>query len=327
MTFRDGEVPVARFVYGAGARIVRLNLGLRRRKQKTVRGFDIDPVQGWWKKFDEAEDDDGDPRRVGSQRVVPAVEDHKNALLLTLQPPPADVTVFATVQHALIRGFEQVFELEEGELLGEPTPNRDNRRSLLFYEATEGGAGVLSEVSRRPGVLSEVARRALEVMHFVPPADITQTTTAEVLATDRERETCVAGCYRCLLSYYNQPDHELIDRHREEAIAILLSLARAAATEDAASAGAASKGGPNDGAGMGLVDALVAHGVDRPDDIREGLNGQTLVWRKLYLALAPDDEEADLKEKGFEVVVYSPGDDVDLAALAKRLQSMLSGAA
>jgi hypothetical protein len=49
---------VARFVYGAGARIVRLNLGLRRRKQKTVRGFDIDPVQGWWKKFDEAEDDD-----------------------------------------------------------------------------------------------------------------------------------------------------------------------------------------------------------------------------------------------------------------------------
>ena len=107
----------------------------------------------------------------------------------------------------------------------------------------------------------------------------------------------------------------------------MLSLARAAATEDAASAGAASKGGSNDGAGMGLVDALVAHGVDRPDDIREGLNGQTLVWRKLYLALAPDDEEADLKEKGFEVVVYSPGDGADLAALAKRLQSMLSGAA
>ena len=23
---------------------------------------------------------------------------------------------------------------------------------------------------------------------------------------------CVKGCYRCLLSYYNQLDHELIDR-------------------------------------------------------------------------------------------------------------------
>jgi hypothetical protein len=136
----------------------------------------------------------------------------------------------------------------------------------------------------------------------------------------------VAGCYRCLLSYYNQPDHELIDRHREEAIAILLSLARAAAIEDAASAGGTSKGGPNDSAAMGLVDALVAHGVDRPDDIRDGRNGQILIWRKLYVALAPDNEEATLKEKGFEVIVYMPGDGVDVAALAKRLQSMLSGA-
>ena len=46
MIFRDGEVPVARFVYGAGARIVRLNLGLRRRKQKTVRGFRYRPGAG-----------------------------------------------------------------------------------------------------------------------------------------------------------------------------------------------------------------------------------------------------------------------------------------
>src|ERR1019366_1496638 len=292
-----------------------------------VRGFDIDPVQGWWKKFDEAEDDDGDPRRVGSQRVVPAVEDHKNALLLSLQPPPVDVTIFATVQHALIRGLEQLFELEEGELLGEPTPNRDNRRSLLFYEATEGGAGVLSEVSRRPGVLTEVARRALEVMHFAPPADITQISAAEVLATDLERGTCVAGCYRCLLSYYNQPDHELIDRRREEAIAILLSLARAGATEDAASTAGTSGGGRFDSAGTGLVDALVAHGVERPDDVRDGSSGHILIWRNLYLALAPENEEASLKEKGFEVVVYAPGDGVDVAALATRLQSMLSGAA
>jgi hypothetical protein len=67
-----------------------------------------------------------------------------------------------------------------------------------------------------------------------------------------------------------------------------------------------------------LLDALVAHGVDRPDDIRDSLNGQTLIWRKLYIALAPDDEEAALKKKSFEVVVYAPGDGVDLAALAGR---------
>ena len=107
----------------------------------------------------------------------------------------------------------------------------------------------------------------------------------------------------------------------------MLSLARAGATEDAASADGTSGGGPFDGAGTGLVDALVAHGVERPDDVRDGSNGQILIWRKLYLALAPENEEASLKEKGFEVVVYAPGDGVDVAALATRLQSMLSGAA
>ena len=88
-----------------------------------------------------------------------------------------------------------------------------------------------------------------------------------------------------------------------------------------------SGGGPFDSAGTGLVDALVAHGVERPDDVRDGPNGHIFIWRKLYLALAPKNEEASLKEKGFEVVVYAPGDGVDVAALAIRLQSMLSGAA
>ena len=32
---------------------------------------------------------------------------------------------------------------------------------------------------------------------------------------------CVAGCYRCLLSYYNQTDHELIDRRDSTAREIL----------------------------------------------------------------------------------------------------------
>ena len=38
---------------------------------------------------------------------------------------------------------------------------------------------------------------------------------------DREEEACVRGCYRCLLSYFNQPDHELIDRASDEAKQLL----------------------------------------------------------------------------------------------------------
>jgi hypothetical protein len=42
-----------------------------------------------------------------------------------------------------------------------------------------------------------------------------------------ENAHCVKGCYRCLLSYYNQPDHELIDRTDSAALFLLVRMARA----------------------------------------------------------------------------------------------------
>ena len=44
----------------------------------------------------------------------------------------------ATIQHALARGVETVYQLEEGEILAEPTPTKKDRRAL-FFEAAEGG--------------------------------------------------------------------------------------------------------------------------------------------------------------------------------------------
>src|SRR5690606_2966740 len=135
----------------------------------------------------------------------PLVEDHKNALLL--QPSEAELSQAAltTVQHALLRGIEAVFQLEQGEILGEPLPNRDERTGFLFYEATEGGAGVLTRLVTEPKRLAEVAKKALAIMHFeVEPhlPDVYTTLSAQ-------SDACVAACYRCLMSYFNQPDHEL----------------------------------------------------------------------------------------------------------------------
>ena len=44
---------------------------------------------------------------------------------------------------------------------------------------------------------------------------------------DQPDADCVAACYRCLMSYYNQPDHESLDRRDENARAVLLRLAGA----------------------------------------------------------------------------------------------------
>jgi hypothetical protein len=63
-------------------------------------------------------DDDGDVTVPRPQRIVPIVQDYKNALLL--RPVASfDEAQMATLQHALIRGIEIIAELEEGELLGE----------------------------------------------------------------------------------------------------------------------------------------------------------------------------------------------------------------
>jgi len=130
-----------------------------------------------------------------------------------------------TVQHALMRGTEVVFQLEEGEVLGEPLPARDNRRAILAYEATEGGAGVLSRLIEDPQALGKVAREALTLMHFEKVDEAIAAGDAKLLVS-RDGEACVRGCYRCLLSYFNQPDHELIDRTSDEAKQMLVDLAR-----------------------------------------------------------------------------------------------------
>jgi hypothetical protein len=143
-----GDTRFATLQYAEGAQISRLNLGLRRRKEKSLYGFQIDPTTGNWTKLpDEADPTAPDEDRA--VRIVPVVQDSKNALLMRIADPDSySLEAITTLQHALLRGIEIVFQLEEGEILGDPLPTRENRRAILFYEATEGGAGVLSRIIR-----------------------------------------------------------------------------------------------------------------------------------------------------------------------------------
>ena len=75
----------------------------------------------------------------------------------------------ATVQAALKRGIELTFQIEESELIAEPLPNQDDRKNILFYEAAEGGAGVLTRLASEPDSMAVVASKALEIMHYNIP--------------------------------------------------------------------------------------------------------------------------------------------------------------
>jgi len=225
--FKCGETSLLALQYANSAEISRLNKGLKRRKDQTVFGFNIDPRTGYWARSepDDAETDTP-PDVVKPVRIVPIVRDRKNALLFRFKTPEDfDPTTITTVQHALLRGIEVVHQLEEGEILGEPLPARDNRRAILAYEATEGGAGVLTRLMDNPDAIGEVARTALELMHFENIDAAVSSGDASQLS-EKEDEACVTGCYRCLLSYYNQPDHQQIDRSSDEVARLLVDLAR-----------------------------------------------------------------------------------------------------
>lgn len=225
--FRIEETPLLTLQYANSAEISRLNKGLKRRRDKTVLGFMIDPRTGYWAKTDD-EDPEADlpPDAVRPVRIVPIVRDHKNAILFRFHEPDSyDPKTITTVQHALMRGIEVVFQLEEGEILGEPLPQRENRRAILAYEATEGGAGVLNRLVEDPEALNRVAHMALELMHFEGVDEAIAAADPDLLK-DRKGEACVRGCYRCLLSYFNQPDHEMIDRASAEAKRFLIDLSR-----------------------------------------------------------------------------------------------------
>jgi hypothetical protein len=298
---------LARLTYGGSAKITRLNLGLRRRRDKAIKGFMIDPITGYWAKVDDdAGDTPVDPTTHANQLVVPAVSDRKNALLYRPLGLSLDESAMATIQYALLRGLETVFQLEQGEMLAEPMPTSADRKAFLLYEATEGGAGVLTRLVAEPTRLQEVARKALELMHYAVPE--TLPTDAAALENTGLGH-CVAACYHCLMSYYNQPDHELLDRRNVDAIEHLLRLARAN-VGTLADLTAPFSGPPVPPPGASLLEWAQYRGLG-PDEKPLQIAGAVVeaVWKSQYVAALAHDVSASvlgaLEDQGYKVVLFA----------------------
>lgn len=229
----DGQI-FAKLTYGATACIWRINKGWKRRALENQLGFYINPITGYWNKEENPDTDDnhddskeGEDIKAQKQRIVPYVQDFKNILILRPAKQLSENSM-ATIQAAIKRGIEQVFQIEDSELIVEALPNSSIRNAILIYEAAEGGAGVLTRIVSDSKLIGEVAVTALKTMHYT---DIDNChTVEELIANEEKREDgssiCEAGCYKCLLSYYNQSDHEKIDRRDNDAVNFLLQLTR-----------------------------------------------------------------------------------------------------
>lgn len=201
----DDGTEIMKLIYGDRARIWRMNLGWRKRGPEEQDGYDLDIERGLWGKPKDEEllTDEELSNRV--KRVIPYVEDTRNVLVIE---PNGDVNLqfMATLQAAFKNAIQVRYQLEDNEIACEALPDNNNRHSILFYEASEGGAGVLRRLVEDSNAIREVAKEALAICHF------DSDTGEDYKRAIRSTENCESACYFCLMSYANQLDHKYLDR-------------------------------------------------------------------------------------------------------------------
>ncbi len=243
--------PLAFLSYGASSNIMRANLGLRGHEEAQP-GFYINAKNGEWlsqEKVAEAQKSDSKIyAQVKPERIIPYVSDMRNIMIMDLSPylqalgfdvssehslAPDDKLqvreIMATLQAALVRAITKHFQIELSEIFIEPLPNRDAPKQLLIYESGEGGSGILNrlcslpEDGKRPS-LAAVAAQALEIMHYERTGDLADLPWDPEQQEEYDRRPECRGCYDCVLTYYNQPDHAHINRKNQQVFALLAQL-------------------------------------------------------------------------------------------------------
>lgn len=309
----DGD-PVATLSYGDAAEVRVTNLGRIARRDKNVHGFWLDLVKGRWLNDKEANASDPDEDELEDgfkdvkrkDRITPYVQDRRNIVVLQWSDEVTEEQA-TTLQYALERGIEAVFQLEDAELVSELLPDAESRGRVLLQEAAEGGAGVLRRLQAEVDALARVADEALRIIHVDP-------TTGEETA-----DACVRGCYRCLLSYGNQTVHEQIDRRQVVDMLMTLATSTTDASHDVAQEGALAPENPT-GTVASLLKLIEEHGLRRPHQMNTMVKGirmdmvflsgpiRSAVLVDYVHGVSPDT--TPLLFDGWNVIQIAPGEDL-----------------
>jgi len=186
---RSGDNDLLNLRFIAAARLVHVNLQWRAQQSE---GFPLGMVSGNWRS---SIPDSESHFKENYQLVKLWTSNLADALYIEpTQPLGLDTDGVITLQYALKRGIENVFQVEPNEIgvvsIGDPAaPN------ILIFESSEGSLGILSQFVENPKAFGEVVEKAIEVCQY-----------------DDETYKGPAS-YSDLLSYFNQRDHKIIDRH------------------------------------------------------------------------------------------------------------------
>lgn len=185
---RTSETGLLNLRYIPAARLVHVNYKWRAQQ---IEGFPMGMTSGDWR----SSIPESDPNAREEFRLVRLHTSHVADALYIEPVQPLGLTAegVITLQHALKRAIESVFQVEPNEIgvvaVGDPkAPN------ILLYEAAEGSLGILSQFVENVEAFHRVIEAAWQLCRFEDP------------------EYRAPASYDDLLSYYNQRDHRVIDR-------------------------------------------------------------------------------------------------------------------
>jgi superfamily II DNA/RNA helicase len=188
----SADEPLLNLRFIPAARLRMINNGWRSHSKGD--GFPIVLNSGIWKpKMAESKPDDPNPPPP-MHLVKLTTSDTADALYIEpMRALGLDANGVLTLQYALLRGISQVFDVEASEI-GSEALGETEAPNILLYEAAEGSLGVLSQFVGDPSVINRVIQAAIDILRYDDP---TYTGPAS---------------YDDLLSYYNQRNHDKLDR-------------------------------------------------------------------------------------------------------------------
>ena len=185
---RSGDSHLLNLRFIPAARLVSLNKGWR--SQKTE-GFPMGMTSGNWRRSMP----EPDPDAREDYRIVKLwTSNLADALYIEpIQALGLESDGVITLQHALKRAIESVFQVEPSEI-GVSTMGDPECPNILLYEAAEGSLGILSQFVDDVATFQKVIETAEQICRF------------------DDEEYKAPASYDDLMSYYNQRDHQRLDR-------------------------------------------------------------------------------------------------------------------
>jgi len=186
---RTSEHALLNLRYVPAARLVHVNYQWR---SQLSEGFPIGLISGDWRSSMPGPESN---IKEAFQLVKLWTSNLADALYIEpIQPLGLKPDGVITLQHALKRAIEGVFQVESNEI-GVVTVGDPQVPNILLYEAAEGSLGILSQ--------------------FVDDVEVFQKVIDQAITLCRYDDASYKGpaSYDDLLSYYNQRDHKIIDRH------------------------------------------------------------------------------------------------------------------